>query len=266
MTIGDITLDTPGQLIGTNATFTVTGDRTLNLQKANSTFIGGEIVNSTTGRLRAKDALSFGTATIRNSSGGDRRIEGESDNADINFGNAIIAESSFNRFTGERLTIAGGAGGNAFTQEYGSLTTGTGTVLIAADVISAITVGTHRLKFTGTHTLNGDAEFRPRGESVTRAVVDIELSGAISGTGSHSLSVVDVVGGDLGAQRLLLTGSTSNTYTGMTNVRGTGLFGPGDYNGFTISGASLLVVPEPGSAVLLLGGLGLLGLRRRRNS
>ena len=106
--------------------------------------------------------------------------------------------------------------------EYGSLSVSSGTSLIVGDVNGQLATGTQLLKFTGTHTLTGNAQFRARGEG-GRANVNIEISGSIGGAGT--LSTEDVASGtELGAQTLSLTGTTANTYTGVTNVNAGTLF------------------------------------------
>ncbi len=218
VTNGALVLGSNNQLTGTGATLNVTGNNTLTLSGSNS--FSGQINNSTSDRLRLQNAGALGTAavTLTGGVGATRRIEAQSDGAAVNFGNNITVASQTARFTGGQLST----GTTGFTMEYGSLTVSTGNSLIVGDVNSQLATGTQLLKFTGTHTLTGNAQFRARGEG-GRASVNIEISGAIGGAGT--LSTEDVSGaGELGAQTLSLTGTTANTYTGVTSVNAGTLF------------------------------------------
>lgn len=205
---------------------------------------------------------------------------------------AIIGDN-----TGATSLVKDGAG--KWTVSAGSGYTGSTTVNNGNLVVSGTLSGTTAVSVTGGALEIAAADRINNAATVTMSSGTFKTGGFNETVGAFTLSGTATIDLGAGASILQLANSSANTWSGglsITNWSGTQLgggtdqiffgtdatgltapqialvsfvnpagFGPGTYGATQLGTGELVVVPEPGAAVSLLGGLGLLlGMRRRR--
>ena len=181
------------------------------------------------------------------------------------------------------LVVNGSLSGSAVTVNFAGYLGGTGTVgsvtANAGGVVEPATIGTTGTLNTGSVSLlTGSTYGVDLGATTTGAYDQINAAGSISLSGSLSLNLVSGFSGTVGDTYYVFLNDGAEAVTGTfsNDVGGTitmadghvfnvnyGAAAPAGDGGANDVSLTLAVVPEPGSAMLLLGGFGLLAAGRR---
>ncbi|MEK0450177.1 MAG: hypothetical protein RL088_2445 [Verrucomicrobiota bacterium] len=299
--IGAGTLITLGQSgFNNTGTFQYTGlfggasDRDIDIQSNAANGNGGIIENTVAGQLLSLsgDITVGGTGTLPTlglTGAGNGLLSGDilgsSPLAVTKTGTGTWTLSGANTYTGATtvnagtLMVSGSISGSAVTVNTSATLGGVGGTIGALNVTSGGIVAPG----AGIGTLNSsDAIFASNSTFALEINTTTNTTDRLAVTGSISLSlaqdtILSVT--DLAASTYNGTPLQFVTYTGAWNG---GLFSVGgipvpDQGTFTVGantftldydygGNSIALIPEPGSAALLLGGLAMLGFRRRRRS
>lgn len=257
-------------------------------------------IGSPAGETAAIDASGSGTATLAFTNTGSIAFGNTNDhtltltgtNTGANSLAAVIGDN-----TGATSLVKDGAG--KWTVSASSGYTGSTTINNGNLVVSGTLSGTTAVSVTGGALEIAAADRINNAATVTMSSGTFKTGGFNETVGAFTLSGTATIDLGAGASILQLANSSANTWSGglsITNWSGTQLgggtdqiffgtdatgltapqialvsfvnpagFGPGTYGATQLGTGELVVVPEPGAAVSLLGGLGLLlGMRRRR--
>lgn len=182
----------------------------------------------------------------------------------VNAGRLLVSGS----ISGSAVTVnnSGTLGGDGGT--IGALTATTGGTVAPGASIGTLNGGSATFNAGSTFALEINTTFN------TTDLLAVTGSISLAATNDTVLSVTDLAAGIYDGTPLAFVSYTGTWNGGLFNVGGTPIADEGTFtvgaNTFTLDynygGNSIALIPEPGSAALLLGGLGMLGFRRRRKA
>ena len=269
-------------------------DRDISIQSFTGFTNGGIIENTVAGQmlLLTGDITTGGSGTLptlgligagNGELSGD--ILGASPLAVTKSGTGTWTLSGNNTYTGATainagtLLVSGSISGSAVTvNNTGTLggdggTVGALTANIGGTVAPGASIGTLN---SGSATFGAGSAFALEINTTTHTTDLLAVTGSLSlsATNDSILNVTDLAAGIYNGTPLAFITYTGTWNGGLFNVGGLPIADHGTFtvgaNTFTLDydygGNSVALIPEPGSVALLLGGLGMLGFRRRRRA